>query len=425
MPILRDPPTFNEGEDEYEAWKADVLMWSEVTDIPVEKVAVVVHLSLKGKARKASSELKSTELKKQDGLKTLLAKLDQIFLQDPNWKCFNAYLAFENLRRDPSAPFDDYLSEFDSRYHRLKECKAVLPDAVVACRLLKSCNLSDVYFQLALSTTSEMTFEAMRSTLKKLFTDSKNGNEGGGNLNADSGETHVQVKTEPAEALYGGAANRRGRGRGRQGRYDSGNWRRGYGRCFICDAEGHWARDCPKRKLNNEGSSHDRNNQEGFYGNDVPQHTLMASAVCEATTTPLNAETIGHILLDSGCSKTVCGIQWYESFLETLSEREVSMIKHEESSAVFKFGDGKFFKSRSCVSFPCMLNGEYVTISTDIVDCDIPLLFSRSSMKRAGMNINLVDDTAIVFGRRMKLSTTTSGHYTIPIYRPPTIERVA
>ena len=62
-PYLRDPPTFNEGEADYEAWKADVLMWSEVTNIPAEKVAVVVHLSLKVKARKASLELKSTDFK--------------------------------------------------------------------------------------------------------------------------------------------------------------------------------------------------------------------------------------------------------------------------------------------------------------------------------------------------------------------------
>ena len=56
------------------------------------------------------------------------------------------------------------------RYFKLKE-GVVLPKPVLACRLLKSANLSDVHFQLALSTTGEMTFENMRKTLKRLFSD--------------------------------------------------------------------------------------------------------------------------------------------------------------------------------------------------------------------------------------------------------------
>ena len=63
------------------------------------------------------------------------------------------------------------MSEFDKRNFKLKEGGVVLPEPVLACRLLKSANLSDVHFQLALSTTGEMTFENMRKTLKRLFSD--------------------------------------------------------------------------------------------------------------------------------------------------------------------------------------------------------------------------------------------------------------
>ena len=247
MSVIRNPPAFNDGDD-YEAWKNDVEMWSDVTDIAKEKQAVVVHLSLSGKARKASSELKSADLKSVGGMKKLMEKLDRVFLQDPNWKCFNAYLAFENLRRNPNAPFDDYLSEFDSMYYKLKECGVNLPDAVIACRLLKSCNLNDVYFQLALSTTREMTFEAMRATLKKLFSDSGNSKSGASISvsNRDDEVATVQVKSEPMETLYGAPGGRgargRGRGRGRPGRpYGGDNWssaRRDYNRCYNYNEEG-------------------------------------------------------------------------------------------------------------------------------------------------------------------------------------------
>ena len=162
-----------------------------------------MHLSLFGRARKASSELTSGELKCAGGIVNLLRKLDRIFLQDENWRVFNNYLAFESYRRSEEESIDKFLSEFDQRYHKLKECGATLPDAVVACRLIKSCNLSEMHFQLALSTTSEMTFENMRTTLKRLFSEGRSGgvpsaNVGSGSIQVDS------IKSEPfvSDALY-------------------------------------------------------------------------------------------------------------------------------------------------------------------------------------------------------------------------------
>ena len=162
-----------------------------------------MHLSLFGRARKASSELTSGELKCAGGIVNLLRKLDRIFLQDENWRVFNNYLAFESYRRSEEESIDQFLSEFDQRCHKLKECGATLPDAVVACRLIKSCNLSEMHFQLALSTTSEMTFENMRTTLKRLFSEGRSGgvpfaNVGSGSIQVDS------IKSEPfvSDELY-------------------------------------------------------------------------------------------------------------------------------------------------------------------------------------------------------------------------------
>ena len=63
----------------------------------------------------------------------------------------------------------------------------ILPDAIIACRLIRSCNLSEVHFQLALSTVPNMTFEDMRKTLKKLFSDSF-----GINKSSDAGRITVK-----------------------------------------------------------------------------------------------------------------------------------------------------------------------------------------------------------------------------------------
>ena len=79
----------------------------------------------------------------------------------------------ENYHRPSDCTLENFLSEFDLHHYQLKECGVSLPDAVIACRLMKSCNLSNVHFQLALPTTPKMTFEDMRSTLKKLFAETQ------------------------------------------------------------------------------------------------------------------------------------------------------------------------------------------------------------------------------------------------------------
>lgn len=56
-----------------------------------------------------------------------------------------------------------------------------------------------------------------------------------------------------------------------------------------------------------------------------------------------------------------------------------------------------------------------MTIITDVVDSDIPLLLSRTAMKTAGVKLNLEDDTAEILGKTMNLNVTSSGHNCIPI----------
>ena len=426
---MRNPPVFDEKAD-YDVWKRDVSLWMKVTEVKPEQQAIVIHLSLTGKARQASSELTEAELVGTGAVKILLAKLDRVFAQDKNWKCFNAYLAFEDYRREPEVSIDDYLCEFDRRYHKLTECDVKLPSAIIACRLLKSCNLSDVHFQLALSTTSEMSFESMRATLKKLFTDI-----GGRAIVSSASDTgnSSNIKCEPADAFYGEAPRR---GRGWRGGYEQRRPRGGYrgrggrrtnpsdysgnvSKCFECGSETHWARDCDA-KSRNSGQNGRSEQHNGYYGeNESAEPTLVSEEVFETKVRPFSVETIGHVVLDSGCSRTVCGLPWLESFLDTLDERGLTRVKYEQSTAVFKFGDGNLLNSLKRAIIPCQLAGKNIKISTDVVKSDIPLLFSKESMKKAEMKIDLVNDDAFIFGKTVKMLTTSSGHYMLPICKDP------
>ncbi len=96
---------------------------------------------------------------------------------------------------------------------------------------------------------------------------------------------------------------------------------------------------------------------------------------------------------------------------------EKQNLKEEISKMSFKFGDGVKVMSKKCITFPCVLAGEKVNIKTDVVDCNIPLLLSKSAMKRAKMNIDFSNDSVRLFNKTKKLNVTSSGHYCIPILK--------
>ena len=443
------PPLF-ESDSDYDQWKKDLNLWCEFTSIPKCKQAIAVHLSLTGRARKATSELTADQLKCETGIKNVTDKLDRVFLQDPNWKTFNTYLDFENYRRPKDCSIDDYLSEFDLRYYKLKECEVNLPDAVIACRLLKSCGLSDMHFQLALSTVPDMTFENMRNTLKKLFAENSKMLVG---KSASSDESKTVVKVEPhsdegaeGEAFYASSSRgrgwygRRSRGTNRGGYKNSGDRRGGkndsekpgkrmnplnrdgtVSKCLICDSKMHWARDCLHAYERNENDS-----ALYSYGEKSEEeiHITLFTQENDAKMDHLLGETIGCIILDSGCSRTVCGEQWLNMYMDTLDDKHRRNVISENSSAVYRFGDGEKFSALRCVTLPCMLAGKTIQIKADVVSCNIPLLLSKRSMKRADMVIDLKTDTATIFGTKVKLNSTSLGHYTLPIYFPATNERI-
>ena len=84
----------------------------------------------------------------------------------------------------------------------------------------------------------------------------------------------------------------------------------------------------------------------------------------------------------------------------------------------FKFGDGNKLNLLYKVILPCVIADIEVSIITDVVNPDIPLLLSKDAMKRAGTCLNFEDDIVTMLKKKIPLSCTSSGHYYIPITKP-------
>ena len=112
---------------------------------------------------------------------------------------------------------------------------------------------------------------------------------------------------------------------------------------------------------------------------------------------------------------TVCGDKWINNYIQSLDNRDRLKIKQRDSLRVFKFGGGVCLKSKCEYSLPTVIAGKEVTIKTDVVESDIPLLLYRTAIKKAAIKMDLENDTASIMGKRVALNLTTSGHYCIPI----------
>ena len=437
---LFEPPLLN--PEFYDLWKREIQLWRLASNISPSRQAPAV-LSLTGQARTAILEMDISLLNAEDGMDKLVEKLDTLFLEDKNQSAFICYENFKNYHRECNTSINDYLIQFDRHIAKLREFQITLPEPVLAYRALKSANLSPENERLIRATINNLTLYDMAQQLKKIM-------RGNLTLINTSQQQSISVKKEmdiafsrddthskDDQILYGrqvynkptlpfhlsssSTNNRRGP-RKFNGRYSN----RQTPNCYICGCKFHYSNKCPYSETNNTTT------QENMvllneYKNDCHNETGSCEEVANIVllnrekldNSSLLGQTINSAILDSGASTTVCGKKWLDCFLETLPEDSKKKIPYEEGTKCFKFRDGLKVKSLKKVTLPCVIAKMNVKIISDVVDANIPLLLSKTAMKRARMTLNFNNDTAEMFGKRIKLLCTTSGHYHVPISRPP------
>ena len=67
------------------------------------------------------------------------------------------------------------------------------------------------------------------------------------------------------------------------------------------------------------------------------------------------------------------------------------------------------------VTFPAQIGKEDIMIKSDVIDSDLPLLLSKSAMKKANVKIDFSNDVVNMLNQKINIVFTASGHYTVPI----------
>ena len=82
---------------------------------------------------------------------------------------------------------------------------------------------------------------------------------------------------------------------------------------------------------------------------------------------------------------------------------------------MFKFRDNMEVKSKKAVVIPIVVANVKMRLGVEIVDNEIPLLISKSSMKKMGINLDFITDSVkLADGKLIKLHCSSSGHYLLP-----------
>ena len=147
-------PLILSDEKGYDIWRNEISMWQLVIDLDQKKQALAVTLCLNGRAREAALEIKAEELNTNDGMKILLTKLDSVFQKDSIDLAYEAYTLFEECKRHESTSITNHIVEVEGKYDQIKKYKMVLPEPVLAFKLLDSAGLSQKERQLVLTDTS-------------------------------------------------------------------------------------------------------------------------------------------------------------------------------------------------------------------------------------------------------------------------------
>ena len=414
------------------SWKKDIRLWKNVTKIDKKERATHLYLALDGNAKLAAEQVDEEDLNSENGLELLIEALEERFLPKKPMRIFNAYNGLRYVIRKPGVSIQDYILAFEHAKLLLENEGVKKDDILLALDLLSQCRLSLDKAQLVMSGITEITYDNMKSRLYSVFFTEQElhdsfdnpGSEAASSSNASSQNAnldtilHSEDPSNDVSSLYTTGRGRRIY-RGRRGsssqRFSRGrsNSKRPYGgykgsrrtnpigrdgnptTCILCNSEFHYARNCPSPKNFYKREPKDEDMDKVHFNMFVGCTTNESNN----RLSDLVNESKGYAILDSGCTNTVCGEEWLQNFIDNLSFEDREKMVISQSDQKFTFGDGRSIRSKRKVNIPCWLGGKRGTLTTDVVDSNIPLLLSRRSMKRTGMILDFKHDTVKVNDR--------------------------
>ena len=166
-----------------------VNIWTNFIDLEPEREGPALVASLSGKALEAILELDDKDISSQDGVKLIVEKLNILYKKDELHEKFQDLENFESYRRASDTDIQQFLIEFDQRYHKLKRHQTTISEDRLGFKLLKAANLSSHHEQLLKATITHIDQETIKAKIKSIFSNEVQ--------TPAAFENEVKIKDEP------------------------------------------------------------------------------------------------------------------------------------------------------------------------------------------------------------------------------------
>ena len=458
-------PVFK-GEN-YEMYEHQVEVWAEVCGVEKAKQASILWLTLPDDhasdiKAKIYNEIKD-DLKTDEGVTKFLGVMAKAFKPAEQNQVLKLFLDFfVNMKKNNKETIMEFVTRFDKTANAAKKKGMEMSQTILGLKIIHDAGLNDSQRNLVLVEIDfdkkEDVYEKAKLGLNKYLA-GVDGKEGVWEEKAIKME--AEFYTEEEEALlaargyYRGPPGRGSRGGGSSGSSSRGAWSGGGGGgwsgtkagakekevqkrplnptghdgerllCLACGSFRHMMQDCQhswekmKGKAFVAEDAEDESfftmaNRPGMSGEE--DDIILYTGNSRERISSLGSETLGRLLLDTGCTRNVCGEAWWLDYYESLADEDKDKVKEEDGGKKkFRFGGGEVLTALGKVTFPAQLAGKMVRISSYVVSSPIPLLWSKPSMVRAGVVVDLPEDRAKILGSWTTLDITSAGHHSLPI----------
>ena len=294
---------------------------------------------------------------------------------------------------------NEYLLEFENLNHEMTVFNMKIPDTVLAFQVLEGAGLNENQRQMALTLASDLKFKSMKGALKRVF--------GGENIERDF---HFENSYLDAQIKQENVCFTQQPHKQKKGKFNPLTKQGVVSRCAICDSKMHWAKDCQHKKSETANITEFTDEINDHIENLIEEVNIVLT-----TTDNTKIQTALNAITDTACTKTVAEEEWLHNYSKNLDDTLINQVEVYPSKRIFKFGDGHKVTAISSVKIPAQIGETNCFIITEIVKEKIPLLLSKSSLKKADTVLNIKNDTTKMFGQNIPIESSFNGHYSISI----------
>ena len=417
----------------------------------------------------------NTLVKNEEGVTEVTKFLKSRFYVNPDKELFNTHREAIELRRKKGQNISDFVTEYDNMYLKTKALGIhIEKDKLLALNLIATADLTETQYSLIMSVADlskddKKRYDTVKQRMRDIFggniTNSQKDIKEDIFLSQNNSDSNDDISKRQEEVFlakgwrrpkkrfpnyknntsryqnYGYNKNAHSGASDNKANYTKAKRQNPLGpdgkplKCKRCRATTHFLKDCPESYEKNSSFGKSRKFQTAYVVNEQTQEEekVLIEVISETETeseqedavycadnlddlNSFTSEALNKAALDTCCTSSLAGEKWTKIYLQSLTKNLRSQVEGPlESQKSFVFGNQGKLKSKAKYKIPVKIGGELNHITIDVISSDIPLLLSKSEMKRIGITLDMKNDKGYINDKPLTLTTTTAGHYTVDL----------